>query len=322
MLRLISLLFLLVSVSGLGLGELEIDRCGYRLLANARGRDYDSYAASLEQTSDKKLNLVTNWMPLQANLYVDVGMGTGKVAHDVATLFPACKCLGVDLSEAMVDRATAAYKHPNLEFRVANAGKPVTKNADLMSYFSVLHEVFSFSEDKLEAVDNALKVANRTLRTGGRVIVRDFIAPSEPHKKVILRLKRDALIPGKTFEDFTSAWQKRGRRAPLKRLATDDRHLEYETDQVTAMEYLFRYKDGHWDPELAERYFFWTEAQARQSFEAAGFNVVSAKAENNGAKATMIEAGEGRMLDPATRARIPLPQDKMVFVVEKTRSLE
>jgi SAM-dependent methyltransferase len=137
---------------------------------------------------------------------------------------------------------------------------------------SVLHEVYSSAGFSLDAVQCALRCAWNALRSGGRLIVRDFARPAAASRSVTLMHRRTDIVAGHDFAAFAGAC-----RWPVALDAvTEGRHwIGYATDLASAYDYLLR-KDFHdlWQHQLAERYGFWTRATAEATIRRTGYRII------------------------------------------------
>jgi trans-aconitate 2-methyltransferase len=98
--------------------------------------------------------------PQQGERVLDLGCGTGHLTHLIAQA--GARVVGIDSSEAMIQRAQAAY--PDLDFRVMSA-TDISFDTPFDAVFSnaVLHWVL----DKEKAVDHIAQA----LKPGGRFIL-------------------------------------------------------------------------------------------------------------------------------------------------------
>jgi SAM-dependent methyltransferase len=97
---------------------------------------------------------------------LELGCGTGELAHELATL-TAAHVTGVDLSERFITQARANFSRPNLDFRVVDLTRefPATDadGYDAITGNGILHHLYHH-------LDTVLPALHRWLRPGGRLI--------------------------------------------------------------------------------------------------------------------------------------------------------
>ena len=104
-------------------------------------------------------------LPTESHI-LEIGCGTGELAHELARLTGA-RVTGVDLSAKFIERASATYQHPQLNFIVADLSQSnPTSDADRYDYIvgnGILHHLYHH-------LDAFLPVLARWLKPGGRLI--------------------------------------------------------------------------------------------------------------------------------------------------------
>jgi ubiquinone/menaquinone biosynthesis C-methylase UbiE len=288
----------------------------------ASERDYHLYAQSMDETIRKKFELFASWLPSTSQdtplKILDVGTGPGTLAYQMACHFPMCDVYGVDLSEIMIEKANSSFQQKNLSFLRVNAADLELRDVDAMIYSSIFHEIFSFSGDSLESVQEALKTASQSLKAGGRLIIRDFLSPKNDAKKVIFYVQKDFSSPAMSFPSFSEDFNKIHKDKIEYRVHSEDStSIGYETSLNHALEYLYRYKDSHWVAELSEKYFFWTEEDINTMFTQAGFKIIHLAHLPNSDRVDELRAQKVVLIDATTHKEIPFPMDKVLVIAEK-----
>src|SRR4030088_2182246 len=123
---------------------------------------YDNWAGGQhERVAARLADMAT---PQKAEHVLDVGTGTGLVAHLVAPRGSPCTVIGIDLSDHMLAIARSR-KSKNVQFLAMAAERLVFKpeTFDLVT----MGEALAYLADPTEA----LAEAHRVLRAGGRLAV-------------------------------------------------------------------------------------------------------------------------------------------------------
>jgi Trans-aconitate methyltransferase len=99
---------------------------------------------------------------------LDLGCGDGKVTAEIAGIVGRGAVVGIDNSDAMIALAKRRYpekQHPNLSFRVMDAGSlSFTEGFDVVFSNAVLHWV----KQHQPVIDGLY----RSLKTGGKILLR------------------------------------------------------------------------------------------------------------------------------------------------------
>ena len=124
--------------------------------------DYDSWAGGLHGRVAARLAEIVN--PKRGHHALDVGSGTGMVAHLLAAKVKPGTVIGIDLSERMLSVARSR-RDPNTQFVGMAAERLVFRPStfDLVT----MGEALAYFADPT----TALEEANRVLRPGGRLAV-------------------------------------------------------------------------------------------------------------------------------------------------------
>lgn len=97
----------------------------------------------------------------RAHSVVDAGCGNGYYLSKIAEFFPDKRYLGIDISPALV--TSAAAKHPDLDFRVADFFAAPQRNTDVLIMRYLVQHLGDFGA--------ILRQARRALRPGGAMII-------------------------------------------------------------------------------------------------------------------------------------------------------
>lgn len=141
-------------------------------------KDYwNKAAADKEFTTPFQLAAFEKYVPREA-LVLDVGCGYGRTLDE---LYRAGwrGLIGIDFSEAMIERGRAAY--PHLDLRVKRSAEQIDlpdAGADAVILFAVLTRVSSNAEQ-----ERMISEIRRVLRPGGILYVNDFLLNTDERNK-------------------------------------------------------------------------------------------------------------------------------------------
>jgi SAM-dependent methyltransferase len=292
--------------------------------------DYASYFAGMDASMQQKVALTTAHFPTRGRV-ADMGCGSGKGTHDLACLYSGLELVGVDINPVTVDLAIQHYQRPNLRFiqgDIADAVFP-PESLDGVLDSSVLHHVTSFNGFSLARLEECLDNQVRALKSGGVIIIRDFVIPDGP-EEVFLDLPgtdgaSEGPVPGLStaalFERFARDFRcsvNRDGPVPCMRLASPYAgHVRYRLTLRAANEFILRkdYRD-HWDVELLEEYTYFSQAQFEAAFRRRGLRIVSSMPIRN--PWIVANRYEGRFHLGDTQGRpLPYPPTNYLIVGEK-----
>jgi SAM-dependent methyltransferase len=280
-------------------------------------RELERYGAALDAGLPQKLAVLSPWVRAwPVSDIVEIGSGTGALAARQAYLHRASAVIGIDAATSMVNLARRRYSgRRNLEFRHGDACHVHSQRAGSIIFCSVLHEVYSYHGDSLGAVGKALAAAWQSLLPGGRIIIRDFVAPDNGRRPVLLCHDRADIVPGHDFISFSRRFL---RPVSVHGVNRTRQTIIYETDLRSACEYVLR-KDYHamWDAELEERYGFWTMAEAHRLTREAGFEIVHSAGLRNRWLSLNSLKGKVELRDADSLSPLPFPPSQLVLVAEK-----
>ncbi len=150
-------------------------------------RYFDRMASSLGEKER-----ILDWV-LRGHV-VDVGAGGGELTAALAAL-PGVQATAIDRATESLERLR---RNPAFASAYAVAGAsdaPFTvEPADTVVFNAILHEVYSYSPDRYDAVDRALEQAARTLHPVGRIIIRDGVMPDAPDEPARFTAPDDAFV--------------------------------------------------------------------------------------------------------------------------------
>jgi SAM-dependent methyltransferase len=250
---------------------------------------------------------------------VDKGCGTGLLLVHLSELFPTSQIVGMDLSRELL-RLAESQHYPNQNVSIVR-GDIVKQHfhAGTVStaiFSSVMHELYSYNGYDRDVVRQALRNTHAELKPGGRIIIRDGVAP--PRRRVWMRCDAETEerfrrfareFKGKSSEpglQFTEYLFRRGRWFVLS--------LHGANELLSKKDYL-----ENWAIEVHEEFGVFTLAGWRRELRAAGFRVVEARSylnpwilKNRYRRKVWLHADR----DGRPGEAIPFPDTTAVFVGE------
>ncbi|HSD85899.1 MAG TPA: methyltransferase domain-containing protein, partial [Kofleriaceae bacterium] len=201
-----------------------------------------SYLASMNAARSDKERMLDYVRP---GRIVEIGPGGGVVLDLLEARYPDSEIIGVDLSQEVITALEARAKIGNHRWRVVLGAAEVlpelvpASSVDSVVFCSILHEVYSYTERggtkfHMESVRDVIRAAWATLKTGGRIVIRDGVMPPPATR----RIKLIAPDARPTFDLYVAQFE--GRRIGVRDLAPD----RVELSAPDAMEFLYTYTWG------------------------------------------------------------------------------
>ena len=168
-----------------------------------------------------------------------------------------------------------------------------------------------------------VQVANRSLKIGGKLVIKDFTRPENGFQVVHFFHKKSDLKGKHTFQEFVDGFKKRGREVPFKVIDDNSDHIKIETNLESAYEYMFR-KDytQNWEAELQEQYGYITPKHLQYLMKQAGFKIESQKTYDNDWITNNRIKDKVWLTDPETGEAIEIPKYDMVVVGVKNSEIK
>ncbi len=288
--------------------------------AAAEHRDFSLYTSQMDAALQHKLSRLLPYLPLYDGAFIiDVGSGTGAVAAAIARENPGLMVQGIDIQPPMIAHAQSRYSAiENLHFEQGSSNKPYGVNADAVIMASVLHEIYSYNEDSLAAVKNALEHAYQALKKGGRIIIKDFARPEDGTRRVRFYHAKSDVKDRHCFAEFALGFWQLNRPVPIDLYKCTEDYESFETDMASAYDYMFR-KDytEDWHAEIKEHYGFIHPRKLIFMLNDVGFKVHVAKFFDNEWILEHRIRGKVWLKDVKTGEDIPIPKYDMVIVAYK-----
>ncbi len=131
--------------------------------------NFEEYVARMEASIKEKVVLVPY---IKGKVIVDFGAGSGGLGVYLKSIDPSLTIYAVEKDPAMIELLS---QNPAIDKIFGCLGGDDMPKADTIIFNSVIHEVYSYSEPHLRpaAVQFLFQVAVKTLKPGGRIIIRD-----------------------------------------------------------------------------------------------------------------------------------------------------
>ena len=130
----------------------------------------------------------------KAHKIMDVATGTGDLAIAMAKRVDRTQILGVDLSEEMLAVARAKVRKQGLEERIM-LEKGDAENLVMVADESVDAVTVAFGVRNFENIEQGLRELYRTIKHGGKLVVREFSMPKNRLVRWIYRQYAHRLLP-------------------------------------------------------------------------------------------------------------------------------
>ncbi len=249
--------------------------------------DYEAYFAGMDASMQQKVALTTAHFPVRGRI-ADMGSGSGRGTYDLACLHGGLALIGVDINPVSVELSTRHFQRPNLSYVVGDIAEPVfpAESLDGILDSSVLHHVTSFNDFDVRRVFATLDNQVAQLKTGGVIIIRDFVIPDGPEQVYLDLPETDGspagggeLCTAALFELFAHNWRSSVNRAnpvPFTRTESARRgFVRYKLSLRAAAEFVLR-KDyrADWAAEILEEYTYLSQSEFEAAFRARGLRIV------------------------------------------------
>lgn len=223
---------------------------------------YEVYARGMEASAPDKAKLLP-WV--RPGTIADLGCGTGTVLELLARAYPESRLVAIDMSAEMLGRCRARFPGLTVISGDISERQLEPESVDTIVLCSIMHEVFSYKGYDYEPVRATLVQAQRALKPGGRVIVRDGVKPAKQDAVYLSFLREGIRAKFERFaREFGSGeitWRPDGERV---RVARRD-----------AFEFLSKYiYETNWAHEVREHFGVFTLDGWSAELEIAGFHVV------------------------------------------------
>ena len=253
--------------------------------------DYEAYFAGMDASMQQKVALTTAHFPVRGRI-ADMGSGSGRGTYDLACLYGGLELVGVDINPVSVERAGREFRRPNLSYVVGDISEMVfpAESLDGILDSSVLHHVTSFNDFDVNRVLATLDRQVAQLKTGGVIVIRDFVIPEGPERVHLDLPETDGsdaggvgeLSSAALFELFARGWRSSVNRdgpVPFARMKSPRAgFVRYELSLRAAAEFVLR-KDyrADWETEVLEEYTYLGQSEFEEAFRSRGLRIITSR---------------------------------------------
>lgn len=294
----------------------------------AQKRYFRVYGRAMDAAIHQKISDIFPWV--KPGVICDAGFGTGLFLRNLARQFTDSEIYGIDASRHFF---TQAVKHFRRKSRIHLLCVNLLKKAfpdgflDTKIFSSVLHEVYSYNGYRKQAVERALRVSFRELKSEGRLIIRDGIKPKKAEALLRFLPEKHKYFSGNPMSADTETMflrfvrEFKGRNVAYAVSRARDSKRLYKTDLPSAYEFLSK-KDfrRNWHIEVVEQFGYFTHAEYIALLHRIGFRIIYARAYQNKWIIKNRWRGKVALYQKNKRGVLrirPFPATNVVIVAEK-----
>ena len=291
------------------------DMFGFRRDAFDRLNNEDRYLEIMNDSEESTKNSIIDYVT--GETVVDVGSGGGVLLDLLEEKYPEKTVIGTDISDNVLQVLGKKKKEEGHAWTVRRhnfAEEPFAEKVDAIIFSSILHEIFSYTETEngrfeISTVKTALENAYRSLRPGGRIIIRDGVKSKVDGSTIEITFKDPEGM--EFFKNYVRDFE------GLKDI--EDKKIEiFESEQRVradanfAREFLYTYTWGKqsYAHEVQEQFGYFTIEEFRDFFEGIGARILRCDA--------FLEPGYVSHLSPkVSLTPDEFPNSNCIVVVEK-----
>ncbi len=291
------------------------DMFGFRRDAFDRLNNEDKYLEIMNDSEESTKNSIIDYVT--GETIVDVGSGGGVLLDLLEEKYPDKTVIGTDISDNVLQVLGKKKKEEGHAWTVRRhnfAEEPFAEKVDAIIFSSILHEIFSYTETEngrfeISTVKTALENAYRSLRPGGRIIIRDGVKSKVDGSTIEITFKDPEGM--EFFKNYVRDFE------GLKDI--EDKKIEiFESEQRVradanfAREFLYTYTWGKqsYAHEVQEQFGYFTIEEFRDFFEGIGARILRCDA--------FLEPGYVSHLSPKVNLTPDeFPNSNCIVIVEK-----
>ena len=298
------------------------DMFGFRRDEFDRLNNEEKYLATMNDSEESTKNSIIDYVT--GDSVVDVGSGGGVLLDLLEKTYPGKRVVGTDISENVIDVLNKKKRAEGHKWTVVRhnfvdgpfAVNGVKEPVDTVVFSSIIHEIFSYTETaegrfNIEVVKQALKNAWDSLRSGGRIIIRDGIRVPEEKAGEIIKVSFKEKAGLEFFKNYLRDFE------GLKDI--EDKHIYIDEDSLSVSgcadyirEFLYTYTWGQesYSHEVNEQFGYFTIKEYREFLESLGAVLLRGDA--------FLEPGYPEHLRPLVTLEPDIwPDSNCILVAEK-----
>ena len=262
------------------------------------------------------------------NKIVDVGSGGGILLDEIEKRYPKKEIIGTDISQNVIELLNKKKMDENHNWTPIKhnfVDSVFSTKVDTIIFSSIIHEIYSYSDigngkfDK-KTIKQALSNAVKSLKDGGRIIIRDGIVTASNERMRINFKTEDGFV---CFQEFLNDFKGMDFLPyNIKCSELNYNKLSVITDINYGREFLYTYTWGKesYPHEVQECFGYYTLDDFYDVFEELGMQVIVAK--------SFLEEGYKTHLDPLVEIfnetignNVPMqfPDSNCIIVAEKQK---
>lgn len=257
----------------------------YERQARGDSEANSSYWAAMDASMAQKTALCSAHFLLDRGARLaDMGCGSGYGTYLLAALNPQAEVIGVDINPEAIAHARTKWHLPNLSFLEADATKPVFAGepVDGILSCSAFHHYYSFNGYSRKAVRESIANHMACLKPGGRLVLRDFVAPDKGEELIEIEMRsvnqidKDVISLLRNFAiDARGLAAENDRGFFMEEVKAQAGYRRFRLPRKWAVEFVLR-KDyaSDWEVEILEEYTYFTPGEFSNAFANAGARLI------------------------------------------------
>ena len=255
---------------------------------------------------------------------VDVGSGGGIMLDLLEEKYPDRKIIGTDISTNVIETLDKKRLEEGHHWSVVKhnfVDGHFDEKVDTVIFSSILHEVYSYTETEngrfdIETVRLALKNAYDSLKSGGRIVIRDGV--KTPEKDSLMKISFNTPQGLSFFKNYVQDFKGLPDVKENRPYCINSEELYAVGDVNFMREFLYTYTWGNesYSHEVQEQFGYFTLQEYKAFFEEMGAKIIEAR--------EFLEPGYEEHLsklvslsDAKTGKKVPFPNSNCIVIVEK-----